>query len=86
MSQLTLSIHNIKLHIGERLLFSLPGAELYRGDRIGIVGVNGAGKTTLMRVMAGRLDPDEGGVTAHGSRFMMAQLDGEDAVYLTDNT
>ena len=86
MPELTLSIHNIKYYIGERKLFHLPGAELYRGDRIGIVGVNGAGKSTLMRVLAGRLALDEGSVAAHGSRFLMAQLDGEDAVYLSDNT
>jgi ATPase subunit of ABC transporter with duplicated ATPase domains len=86
MPQLTLSVQNIKQYVGERLLFSLPGAELYRGDRIGIVGVNGAGKTTLMRILAGRIKPDEGGVAEHGSRFMMAQLEGGDAVYLTGNT
>ena len=86
MSVLTLSIHNIKQYVGERLLFHLPAAELYRGERIGVVGVNGAGKTTLIRVLAGRLAPDEGSVAAHGSRFLMAQLDGADAVYLSGNT
>jgi ATP-binding cassette subfamily F protein uup len=30
--------------------------------RIGVVGENGAGKTTLLRLIAGRLDPDEGTV------------------------
>jgi ATPase subunit of ABC transporter with duplicated ATPase domains len=83
---LVLSVQNIKHYIGERLLFSLPGAELYRGDRIGIVGVNGAGKTTLLRVLAGLAAPDEGSVAAHGSRFFMSQMEGSDAVYLTDNT
>jgi ATP-binding cassette subfamily F protein 3 len=35
-----------------------------RGDRILITGRNGAGKTTLLRALAGRLDPDGGGVKA----------------------
>ena len=68
------------------MLFQLPGAELYKGDRIGIVGVNGAGKTTLMRILAGRAAPDEGGVATHGSRFFMPQMDGADATYLSGNT
>ena len=86
MSFLTLSINNIRQYIGERLLFQLSGAELYSGDKIGIVGVNGAGKTTLMRVLAGRLSPDEGSVAAHGSRFYMPQTDDSDAIYLSGNT
>ncbi|MCL2060147.1 MAG: ATP-binding cassette domain-containing protein [Oscillospiraceae bacterium] len=86
MSTLTLSVHNIKHYIGERLLFHLPGAELYKGDRIGVVGVNGAGKSTLMRILAGRLTPDEGSVSAHGRRFLMPQTDSADAVYLSGNT
>ncbi len=33
------------------------------GDRVGIVGRNGDGKSTLLRLLAGRLRPDSGGVT-----------------------
>ncbi|MGC5222900.1 ABC-F family ATP-binding cassette domain-containing protein [Micromonospora sp. DT81.3] len=36
------------------------------GDRIGIVGRNGDGKSTLMKVLTGRMDPDEGRVTLRG--------------------
>jgi ATP-binding cassette subfamily F protein uup len=36
------------------------------GDRIGIVGRNGDGKSTLMKVLTGRLDPDDGRVTLRG--------------------
>ncbi len=36
------------------------------GDRIGIVGRNGDGKSTLMKILAGRLEPDSGRVTARG--------------------
>ncbi|HEX5856940.1 MAG TPA: ABC-F family ATP-binding cassette domain-containing protein [Microbacterium sp.] len=36
------------------------------GDRIGIVGRNGDGKSTLMKVLTGRMDPDQGRVTMRG--------------------
>jgi ABC transport system ATP-binding/permease protein len=47
---------------------------ILRGDRIGIVGANGAGKTTLIRLLAGKLAPDEGEVIL-GTNLMMAALD-----------
>ena len=33
------------------------------GDRIGVVGRNGDGKSTLLRVLARRIEPDDGRVT-----------------------
>ncbi|WP_062293816.1 ABC-F family ATP-binding cassette domain-containing protein [Demequina phytophila] len=40
------------------------------GDRIGMVGTNGAGKSTLLKVLAGRIEPDDGRVTvARGTRI-----------------
>jgi ATP-binding cassette subfamily F protein 3 len=33
------------------------------GDRICVVGKNGKGKTTLLKLLAGELDPQMGGIT-----------------------
>ena len=35
---------------------------MLRDDRIGIIGPNGAGKSTLLRLMAGKLQPDQGSI------------------------
>lgn len=35
---------------------------MQRGDRIALVGANGTGKTTLLKILAGKLDPNQGTV------------------------
>jgi len=35
---------------------------LYRGDKVAMVGVNGAGKTTLTRLVVGQLSPQQGDI------------------------
>jgi ATPase subunit of ABC transporter with duplicated ATPase domains len=49
------------------------------GDRIGIVGRNGDGKSTLLKVLAKRLDTDEGKVTYRGG-LRVGMLDQQDAL------
>ena len=34
--------------------------EIYRGERVGIIGANGAGKSVLGTVLAGLREPDAG--------------------------
>jgi len=45
-----------------------------RGDRIGIVGANGAGKTTLVKILLGKLQPTDGGVSL-GTKLEVAYSD-----------
>ncbi len=40
--------------------------EACAGEIVGLIGANGSGKTTLMKILAGRLVPDEGGVQLFG--------------------
>ena len=44
--------------------------ELYKGDRLAIVGPNGKGKTTLLNLIAGELKPNSGSVDIHNSTLM----------------
>ncbi|MEO0794867.1 MAG: ATP-binding cassette domain-containing protein [Verrucomicrobiota bacterium] len=45
-----------------------------RGDKVGIVGGNGAGKTTLVRLLLGKLKPDQGWVKL-GTNIEIAYFD-----------
>jgi ATPase subunit of ABC transporter with duplicated ATPase domains len=48
-----LSVHDLELRVGARMLMEDVTFRVERGDKIGLVGRNGAGKTTLTKVLAG---------------------------------
>jgi ATP-binding cassette subfamily F protein uup len=48
---------------GSRPLFSGIALGISEGERLGLIGPNGAGKSTLLKILAGRLDSDEGSVS-----------------------
>ncbi|MFI0828808.1 ATP-binding cassette domain-containing protein [Streptomyces roseolus] len=58
-----LSLHDVTVSRGERLLLDRVSLSVRPGERVGIVGENGAGKSTLLHLLAGALAPDEGRVT-----------------------
>ena len=50
-----------KLSIGfDRPLFSVSEADIYRGEKIAIIGPNGCGKTTLLKTLIGEHPPISG--------------------------
>ena len=55
-----LTLENIACRVEGRLLFGGVNAQIGTRRRLGLVGRNGCGKTTLLRLVAGRLEPDEG--------------------------
>jgi ATP-binding cassette subfamily F protein uup len=57
------NLHNAGKRYDERWVLRGVTLKLPTDARIGIVGENGSGKTTLLRLLAGRLEPDEGKVT-----------------------
>ena len=61
-----LTVTDLELRVGARLLMDEVSFRVDRGDKVGLVGRNGAGKTTLTKVLAGRTQPTAGTVTASG--------------------
>jgi ATP-binding cassette subfamily F protein uup len=49
-------------------------SEIFRGDKIGILGPNGCGKTTLLKLLLGQLAPQSGQVTT-GTNLQVVYLD-----------
>jgi ATPase subunit of ABC transporter with duplicated ATPase domains len=54
-----LTVSNVELRFGARVLMSDVSFRVDRGDKIGLVGRNGAGKTTLTRMLSGDGQPAE---------------------------
>ena len=57
-----ISLQEISLKFSGPLIFDRLSLQLEPGERVAMLGRNGAGKTTLMKVMAGQLTVDDGGV------------------------
>jgi ABC transport system ATP-binding/permease protein len=61
-----LGAESLHLEFPTRVVFDSVTIGIDEGDRIGIVGRNGDGKSTLLRLLSGRIEPDDGRVTRRG--------------------
>ena len=62
-----LSVADLELRVGARVLMSGVNFRVGDGDKVGLVGRNGAGKTTMTRILAGEGEPTDGKVINTGS-------------------
>ncbi len=58
-----LSLNNISMRFGARILFEDVTVTFLPGRRYAVTGPNGAGKSTLMKILTGDIDPEKGSVT-----------------------
>src|SRR5437588_12328484 len=58
-----ISINNISMRYGARVLFDDVTTTFMTGRRYAITGPNGAGKSTLMKILTGEIDPTKGNIT-----------------------
>ena len=61
-----LTVHDLEVRAGARLLMQGVTFRVAAGDKVGLVGRNGAGKTTLTRILAGEALPAAGRVMRTG--------------------
>ena len=62
-----LTVTNVEVRAGAKLLLSPVSFPVNPGDTIGLVGRNGAGKTTLTKILAGETLPAAGTVSRNGT-------------------
>lgn len=57
-----LSVSNLSVQFGKRVLFDEVNVAFTQGNCYGIIGANGAGKSTFLKILAGKQDPTSGHV------------------------
>ena len=57
-----LSVSNLSLRFGKRVLFEEVNLKFTNGNCSGIIGANGAGKSTFLKMLSGEIEPNTGSV------------------------
>jgi ATP-binding cassette subfamily F protein 3 len=78
------TLTNIEKTFGQRILFDKLNLNVYRGERIGLIGDNGAGKTSLFKALLGELVPDAGSAAVNKA-IKVGHLQ-QDPVFDPENT
>ena len=71
-----LIVENIKKNFGDFTLLKDISFNIYRGDKIGLIGPNGIGKTTLFKIILGEIEIDEGSINL-GTNVLPGYFDQE---------
>ncbi|MGC6421755.1 MAG: ABC-F family ATP-binding cassette domain-containing protein [Flavobacteriaceae bacterium] len=57
-----LSVHNLSVQFGKRILFDEVNVTFAPGNCYGIIGANGAGKSTFLKIISGKQEANSGSV------------------------
>jgi len=57
-----LSVSNLSVQFGKRVLFDEVNTQFVQGNCYGIIGANGAGKSTFLKILSGKQEPTSGRV------------------------
>lgn len=74
-----LTIQNLSLRRGSRLLFENLNLTIHPGQRVGLTGANGCGKSSLFSLIQGQIQPDTGEISLP-SRWSLAHVAQESPV------
>ena len=71
-----LSVSNLSVQFGKRVLFDEVNVSFTQGHCYGIIGANGAGKSTFLKIISGKEDPTSGHVHLEpGKRMSVLEQD-----------
>ena len=57
-----ISVKNVTLSFGKRVLFDEVSINFTKGNCYGVIGANGAGKSTFLKILSGEIEPNKGSV------------------------
>jgi ATPase subunit of ABC transporter with duplicated ATPase domains len=71
-----ISVKDLKLAYGKRVLFEEVNLNFVRGNCYGVIGANGAGKSTFLKILSGEIEPNKGNVEiTPGERMAVLKQD-----------
>lgn len=71
-----LSVSNLSVQFGKRILFDEVNVTFTKGNCYGIIGANGAGKSTFLKILTGKMEPTSGVVHLEpGKRMSVLEQD-----------
>ncbi|MED5354724.1 MAG: ATP-binding cassette domain-containing protein [Bacteroidota bacterium] len=71
-----LSVSNLSIQFGKRVLFDDVNTVFNNGNCYGIIGANGSGKSTFLKILAGKMEPTSGNVFLNpGKRMSILEQD-----------
>ena len=74
-----ISVNNVTLAYGKRVLFDEVNLGFTKGNCYGIIGANGAGKSTFLKIISGEIDPNKGNVSiSPGERMAVLRHEGRE--------
>jgi ATPase subunit of ABC transporter with duplicated ATPase domains len=65
-----ISVNNLSLQFGKRVLFDEVNLKFVGGNCYGVIGANGAGKSTFLKILSGEIEPTKGQVSLDAGRRM----------------
>ena len=65
-----LSVSNLSVQFGKRILFDEVNTTFNQGNCYGIIGANGSGKSTFLKILSGKMDPTSGRVHLEHTKRM----------------
>jgi len=71
-----ISVNNVTLAYGKRVLFDEVNLNFVKGNCYGIIGANGAGKSTILKIISGEIEPNKGSISiTPGERMAVLRQD-----------
>jgi ATPase subunit of ABC transporter with duplicated ATPase domains len=71
-----LTVNNLTLQFGKRVLFDEVNLKFLDGNCYGVIGANGAGKSTFLKILTGDQDPTKGSISLEpGKRMAVLKQD-----------